>query len=43
VQLEEQDMLYIINKATRFKATQLIRKRANSAITKAIFNAFKSA
>ena len=43
VQLEEQDMLYIINKATRFKATQLIRKRANSAITNAIFNAFKSA
>ena len=36
-------MFYIINKVTRFKVTQLIHKKANLAIAKAIFNAFKSA
>ena len=34
-------MLYIIDKAIRFKVMQLIRKEIDLAIAKAIFNAFK--
>jgi len=42
IQFGKRDVLYIINKAIEFKATQLIRKKANLAIAKIIFNAFKS-
>ena len=43
MQLGKWDIFYIINKATRFEAMQLIRKEANLAIIKVIFNAFKLA
>lgn len=43
MQFKKQDMLYIINKIINFKAMQLIRKKANLATVKAIFNAFKLA